>query len=422
MLDKKNQDGPQEDLDDILKDFDEQDELHQRIQEFKKKKEASSAQQEELKERGQIQEEPEEAKTVRFIFLAFIQGYNYDQIAMILTQKKRSTLRGRQEWNGVMVANIMKNERRWGDLEARKSIVVDYKLGKVTKNNGNRCSAYVPEHHEAIVSPEIARAAHLVASSSKKCGVQDIVVIRQGALKGFIGIHPNWSGINAESIRSLCLNAYLPEEVVELNDMREMRSGKKSDMALLSDYLTVSGTCFINRSSPVMTISKNGIRFSKACHTRLDDCEDVELLYHPILQVVILRKSNRKSSAAMRWRDNNDVHSAFSARAFSGLVFQTLNWRRNCRYQCRGICQERENAKFLLFELDESRILTGKNQYEQENCSMNLKCRLYRSKWVQSITVSDVMESGQVVENPMIGAIPNRNEVQRELDDLLMSM
>ena len=65
----------------------------------------------------------------------------------------------------------MKNERRWGDLEARKSIVVDYKLGKVTKNNGNRCSAYVPEHHEAIVSPEIARAAHLVASSRKKCGV-----------------------------------------------------------------------------------------------------------------------------------------------------------------------------------------------------------------------------------------------------------
>ena len=88
----------------------------------------------------------------------------------------------------MMVANIMKNERRWGDLEARKSIVVDYKLGKVTKNNGNRCSAYVPEHHEAIVSPEIARAAHLVASSRKKCGVQDIVVIQQGTLKGFVGI------------------------------------------------------------------------------------------------------------------------------------------------------------------------------------------------------------------------------------------
>ena len=62
-------------------------------------------------------------------------------------------------------------------------------------------------------------------------------------------------------------------------------------------------------------------------------------------------------------------------------------------------------------------------KYEQiEDRSMNLKCRLYRSKWVQSIAASDVMESGQVVENPMIGAIPSRNEVQRELDDLLMSM
>lgn len=216
---------------------------------------------------GQLVIEPEEAKTVRFIFLAFIQGYNYDQIAAVLTQKKRSTLRGRQEWNGMMVANIMKNERRWGDLEARKSIVVDYKL-----------------------------------------------------------------------------------------------------------------------------------------------------------QVVILRKGNHGFSTAMHWGDDNDVHSVFSARAFSGLVFQMLNWKMNYRYQCRGICRGQGNAKFLIFELDESRILTEKNQYEQENCSMNLKCRLYRSKWVQSITVSDVMESGQVVENPMIGAIPSRNEVQRELDDLLMSM
>ena len=100
-----------------------------------------------------------------------------------------------------------------------------------------------------------------------------------------------------------------------------------------------------------------------------------------------------------------------------------MNWRMNCRYQCRGICRGQENAQFLLFELDESRILTRKNQYEQaENRSMNLECRLYRSKWIQSITARDVMESGQVVENPMIGTIPSRNEVQRELDDLLMSM
>lgn len=372
---------------------------------------------------GQLVIEPEEAKTVRFIFLAFIQGYDYDQIAMILTKKKRSTLRGRQKWNGMMVANIMKNERRWGDLEARKSIVVDYKLGKVTKNNGDRCSAYVPEHHEAIVSPEIARAAHLVASSSKRCGVQDIVVIKQGALKGFVGIHPNWSGINDESIRSLCLSAYMPEEVVELNAMADMRAGKKQDSMYQSEYLTASSACFINHSSPVITIAKNEIRFSKACHTRLDDCEYVELLYHPILQVIILRKSGHDSSTAIHWQNANDICNRFSSRAFAGAILDEMNWKQDCRYQCRGISRGRQNTKFLIFELDESQTLIGKNHYKKaENSAMNLGCRLYRSKWIQSIMNSDVMEYGLVVENPMIGAIPSKNEVQRELDALLMSM
>ena len=242
-------------------------------------------------------------------------------------------------------------------------------------------------------------------------------------LKGFVGIHPNWSGISVDSIHSLCLRAYLPEEVAKLNDIAEMRAGTKLEKPLRSEYLTISGTCFINQSSPVITISRNGIRFSKACHTRLDDCEYVELLYHPILQVVILRKSNRDASTAIHWENKDKNCSSFSSRAFSGVIFEAINWKWSCRYQCRGICRGEENARFLIFELDESRILIRKNQYEQiEDRSMNLKCRLYRSKWVQSIAASDVMESGQVVENPMIGAIPSRNEVQRELDDLLMSM
>lgn len=135
----------------------------------------------------------------------------------------------------------------------------------------------------------------------------------------------------------------------------------------------------------------------------------------------IFGTGSSNDSASMVHKDK--ICSSFSSRAFSGVIFEAMNWKWSCRYQCRGICRGEENAKFLIFELDESRILIRKNQYEQiEDRSMNLKCRLYRSKWVQSIAASDVMESGQVVENPMIGAIPSRNEVQRELDDLLMSM
>ena len=57
--------------------------------------------------------------------------------------------------------------------------------------------------------------------------------LQQGALKGFVGIHPNWSGISVDSIHSLCLRAYLPEEVAKLNDIAEMRAGTKLEKPLI---------------------------------------------------------------------------------------------------------------------------------------------------------------------------------------------
>ena len=152
----------------------------------------------------------------------------------------------------------------------------------------------------------------------------------------------------------------------------------------------------------------------------LDEAEKTEQ------QIAELEERLRTIRAAQKKEEDSEIIRAIRSTKMGGRELLALldnNWKWSCRYQCRGICRGEENAKFLIFELDESRILIRKNQYEQiEDRSMNLKCRLYRSKWVQSITVSDVMESGQVVENPMIGAIPSRNEVQRELDDLLMSM
>lgn len=104
--------------------------------------------------------EEEEAKTVKYIFLATLCGYTAEEIAEVLTDKQRPTLRGRTEWTASMVKAIMENERRWGDLEVRKRVVIDYKEKVTAKNDGLREGAYIPHYHEGIVSPEIARAAH----------------------------------------------------------------------------------------------------------------------------------------------------------------------------------------------------------------------------------------------------------------------
>ena len=104
-----------------------------------------------------------------------------------------------------------------------------------------------------------------------------------------------------------------------------------------------------------------------------------------------------KRPEMVHWENKDKICSSFSSRAFSGVIFEAMNWKWSCRYQCRGICRGEENARFLIFELDESRILIGKNQYEQiEGRSMDLKCRLYRSKWIQSIAASD-MSSGRIM-------------------------
>ena len=131
--------------------------------------------------------EEEEAKTVKYIFLATLCGYTAEEIAEVLTDKQRPTLRGRTEWTASMVKAIMENERRWGDLEVRKRVVIDYKEKVTAKNDGLREGAYIPHYHEGIVSPEIARAAHMMRASRYKFGsVPDVYVIDSGALKGFV--------------------------------------------------------------------------------------------------------------------------------------------------------------------------------------------------------------------------------------------
>ncbi|MBQ5608587.1 MAG: recombinase family protein, partial [Oscillospiraceae bacterium] len=54
-------------------------------------------------EDGQLVIVEDQATTVRFIFLAYIVGYTLKEIAEILTEKERPTLRGNTEWTPAMV-------------------------------------------------------------------------------------------------------------------------------------------------------------------------------------------------------------------------------------------------------------------------------------------------------------------------------
>ena len=67
-------------------------------------------------------------------------------------------------------------------------------------------SAYEEDHHEPIVSREIALAAQMVKKSSRKMteGVPDFSVIHKGNLKGFVSICPGWGGIDGSALLEIC--------------------------------------------------------------------------------------------------------------------------------------------------------------------------------------------------------------------------
>ncbi len=418
---------------------------------------------------GDLIIEEDEAITVRFIYLAYICGCSCEEIAGILTEKERKTLKGRTVWNAGMVRNIMLNERRWGDLNARKTIVVDYVKGKTVKNTQIRDAAFVPGHHKGIVTPEIAKAAHLVAASGRKLdgGVPEISVIDKGALKGFVSVCPAWEGINNDTFTKVCQEVYTDEDFDQLTHDARVMSGEEHSSVLsleLTGYEVPRGVSFLTRNNPSLTISTKGIRFNSVSHQRLGHNQFIEILYHPILHVFALRSCDGCHPNAIRWEtDDGKEITTLSANAFAKAIYDKMEWARKYRFRFRGLTRERGNGRIMLFFLDEPQILVGKRELITANVSGQPICVQYipykeltactemaagetanvyaypdswershigvsyalqkrRDLLVDMLTEKDITEKGVIVEDPMIGPIPTREQVLDEIDQLLKSM
>lgn len=400
----------------------------------------------------------DEAKTVRYIFLAFVSGYSYQEIADVLTEKERPTLKGRTEWNANMVRSIMSNERRWGDLSARKTIVIDYKERKTRKNDDERDAAYVPNHHEPIVSPEIARAAQMVAASRcRRSGIRDVGVIEQGLLKGFVSISPYWSGIDNASFHEICKGVYFEDEYTRLEHAAAIRRGEEHATVLsmnLTGYEVPPSAYFIGRDTPTITISKKRIAFSKGCFDRLKQSLYVEILYHPILQAIVVRACDEDAVNAICTISTRTGKRIMSVRApaFAAAIYEKMNWLQDYDFRFKGVCRERGSECALIFYLDEPQILVGKKavelteeygtdeagacfipirrrtmvaypeEWEKHPIGISYELRKQRDRLIDSLTSSDIREPSAVVMNPLIGELPSREEILEEVDQLLISM
>ncbi len=418
-------------------------------------------------EDGQLIIQEDEADTVRFIFLAYLVGYSLSEIADILTEKARPTLKGNTVWNAAMVKNIMQNERRWGHLEARKSIVIDHKTKKVTRNNNTRDSAYDPEHHEGIVTYEIAKAVHMVAASGRalKGGLHDLHVIEEGALKGFICVCPAWSGMDSQTLQDICTSVYSDAEFEVLqHEASILRGDSHSNVESLTfhGYEAPPGVYFMNNRTPSLTLSKKSIKLNRACKSRFTKYSHVEILYHPVLQVVALRGCSPDAPNAVPLEtDKNNMPIATNS--FTEAIYEKMEWISRYRFRFRGISRERGDSQLMFFFLDDPQILLPKkdrDRIEAEEAELEQNARYipykvqeeamvteenpfhvaYPEKWgghrigisyglreqrnklFSSLTEQDLRIDGTAVQNPLIGMLPDRLEVEYEVEQLLLKL
>ena len=408
-----------------------------------------------------IQED--EAMTVKYIFLATLCGHTAEEIADVLTEKQRPTLRGRTDWNAAMVKAIMTNERRWGDLEVRRRVVIDYKEKVTAKNNGIREGAYIPGYHEGIVSPEVARAAHMMRASRYKFGsVPDVYVIDEGALKGFVSVSPTWRGIDNQAFQDISRQVYADDEFEQLLDEADILSGNMHSNTIsmtLNDYRVAPGVMFMSRSDPQLTISNRNLKLNRACREKLGQQKYVEFLYHPVLEVIAIRSSYATNPNAVPWDDSKSNTLQLCTSAFSGAIYDKLDWMKKYKFRFRGITRIREGERIIFFFLDEPQILVGKDKKRldvnastddearfipykesedskvafqpsavaypenwQEQFGVSYEIKQKRESVLNAVSSADIGNHGKKVINPFIGTIPSIGEIEDELEQLYDAM
>ncbi len=405
----------------------------------------------------------DQALTVKFIFLATLCGSTAKKVATVLTEKQRPTLRGRTEWNEAMVNKIMDNERRWGDLEVRKRVVIDYKEKVTAKNDGIREGAYIPGYHEGIVSPEIARAAHMMRASHYKFdSVPDVYVIREGALKGFVSISPIWKGIDNQALMDISRQAYEDDEFdALLRDADILRGEEHSNIISMSlnDYRVPPGVLFMTRSDPQLTLAKQSLTLNESCREELGKQNHIEFLFHPFLEVIAVRSAYETNPNAVKWDDSKTSTLHLSSSAFSGAVFDKLAWMKKYKFRFRGVSRVRDGERIVFFFLDEPQILVGKaareintfdetdstarfipyKESDESKSTVQSARKAYPEFWqsypgiryatrqkrdavLRTVSAADIRNRGTKVTNPFIGVIPPVSELQDELARLYEAM
>lgn len=300
----------------------------------------------------------EEANTVRLIFTMYLAGEDCKTIADTLTELERTTKKNNKVWATGCVYSILRNEKYCGDVLARKTYTPNYLNHKSVKNDNNRPQYYQEDHHEAIISREDFIATQRMLDSNKygyRNALPELVVLNNGILKGFVQINPRWRGFKARDYLEACHSVLCDDDY--LNPIVQFKY-KKDDFNF-SSYQVTRGQFVTEPRKISVNISKANIRFSMDAVNALDIGAYIEILYHPLYEIMVVRKANRNNRRSVKWANfqNEQWKSCkISGASFVPILYKLSEWNIEYRYCVDGYLKEQDGERILVFYMDEAII------------------------------------------------------------------
>ena len=293
----------------------------------------------------------EEAKTVRFIYDAYLSGWSQEQIANFLTDIGCETKTGGAAWNSSSVGYILTNERYCGSVLTWKTFTADLYEHKHKKNNKDRDQYLYKDRHDAIISVEKFEAAQVLLENRKhhiRGGLPVMHVIDEGIFKGFIPINHHWVNDDPGKYYDICNSIKQPAKVKRI-DKRYFSSFD------LDGYQVVRGQFMqIRYEGPSISINKERISFNRFCMQRFEDVAYVQLLLHPTERRIAIRPCGSNDAHSIRWRPDPEkplYSKTLNCQHFGNALYSIMTWNPDYAYKIRGTWARRGKEQIIVFNL-----------------------------------------------------------------------
>ncbi|HFI0435290.1 TPA: recombinase family protein [Streptococcus suis] len=158
---------------------------------------------------GRIIIDKDEAKVVKYIYNAFINGQSKKEIAENLMANHIPTVTGLEVWTSTAVNNILRNEKYKGEILMQKTLTVDCFTHKVRKNNGEKPQYRLKNGLPSIISEsewnlvqQLLSLPRRKSKSTNKVAAPKILIktIKSGMLRDFFVLDPNWNRKDIQAI------------------------------------------------------------------------------------------------------------------------------------------------------------------------------------------------------------------------------